>query len=103
MGIASEIVPQWDGRIFFVFFVALSSLECLYYILWLNITGPGIFCKSVFLRIDQGIAACFDSCRNLKRGTGVEVLTLYPVFHFGKASVGSINRKVKWMKGERKC
>lgn len=94
---------SWDcGRFFLLsFFVVTSSLECLYYILQLKITVPGIFSQSVFCMFDQEIATWFDRSTNLRAGG---ILTCYPVLQFGKAPVGfSHKRREKRIKGERKC
>lgn len=52
----------------------------------------------------QGSTACFGRSRNLSRGMEGQILTLYPVLQFGKASIGpSHKRSGKWVKGEMKC
>lgn len=103
MEIQGEILPHETVGDFFscLFFVVTSSLECLYYILQLKITAPGIFSQSVFCMFDQEIATWFDRSRNLRAGG---ILTCYPVLQFGKAPVGfSHKRREKRIKGERKC
>lgn len=88
--IQSEILPHWDCRRFFssVFFVAMGSPECLYCILWLKVTGPGIFFQSVFLTIDGGIAACFDRSRNLREGMAGWNLNFISCFTIWKGPSG---------------
>lgn len=57
----SKILPHLNCRCFYtsVGFVSMSSQECLFDIFSLNVTGFEIF-QLVFLRVDQGIATCFD-------------------------------------------